>query len=178
MAILPRIAAGDEAAVQECIDEYGGLVWSMARRLLGDDVEAEDAVQDAFVEIWRGADRFDPRLASERTYVAMLARRRIIDHLRSKRRRPDVPMPAESRLPSDADDRTLERGVEARLAARVFRKLPEERRRVLELAVYRGLTHREIAEASGMPVGTVKTHITRGLARVREILLSPEAASD
>ena len=76
--ILNRIAAGDPDAVQECLDQFGGLVWSLARRLTSSESDAEDAVQEIFVEIWRKAERYDPSIASESTFIAMLARRRLI----------------------------------------------------------------------------------------------------
>ena len=80
--ILQRIASGDSLAVQECLDTYGGLIWSLARRMLPDVNEAEDAVQEIFIEIWKTAERFDESKSSETTYVAMIARRRLIDRLR------------------------------------------------------------------------------------------------
>ncbi|HVS18795.1 MAG TPA: sigma factor, partial [Planctomycetota bacterium] len=85
--ILQRIAAGDRQAVQQCIDAYGGLVGSMARRAGLAAGEAEDAVQDVFVALWRSAQRFDPAVAAERTFDAMIARRRLIDVRRRLGRR-------------------------------------------------------------------------------------------
>ena len=81
------MAAGDPLAVQECLDAYGGLVWSLARRMFQSRDDAEDAVQEIFVDIWRNADRFDPAQASETTFIAMIARRRLIDRLRYSNRR-------------------------------------------------------------------------------------------
>ena len=83
-SILQRVAAGDMAAMQECIDRYGGLVWSLARRLSLSPAEAEDGVQEAFIELWKHAERFDPEVASETTFVSMIARRRLIDRRRSR----------------------------------------------------------------------------------------------
>ena len=84
--ILQSVADGNAAAVDECLGKYGGLVWSLARRLCPRHEDAEDAVQEIFVEIWRNAAKFDPEIASEATYVTMIARRRLIDRNRRARR--------------------------------------------------------------------------------------------
>ncbi len=169
--VLPRIAAGDPAAVPDCIARYGGLVWSLARRFLGNPADAEDAVQDVFIDLWKNAARFDPARASEPTYVTMIARRRLIDRKRRAGRAPaaqslgDEPAGA----PRSGSDR-VDVEDEAAKAAAVLNELRDDERRVIQMAVYQGLTHEEIAAATGLPVGTVKTHIRRGLIRVRERL--------
>ena len=78
-SLLQQVAAGQSQAVSEVIDAYGGLVWSLARKYFGRSAEAEDAVQDAFIAVWKSAERFDPEVAGESTYIAMIARRRMID---------------------------------------------------------------------------------------------------
>lgn len=172
--LLPRIARGDAAAVQECIDRYGGLVWSLARRYEGATrrVEAEEAVQEIFVALWESAGRYDATVASEPTFVAMIARRRLIDRRRrsSRRRETDIneaTMPA--RAESQAED-TLERREEADRAVRAVQQLRPEQRQVIELSVMHGRSHEEIARHMGIPLGTVKTHARRGLLRLRELL--------
>lgn len=174
-SILQRIAQGDPQAVQQCIDQYGGLIWSVARRLLGDHAEAEDAVQDVFIELWKTADRFDGNLSSEKSFVVMVARRRIIDRLRRTVRRLDSVSIDDENMPqfASSEHTEIERSAEASIAARALEGLQSERRKVLELSIYEGMSHSEIAAAVGMPIGTVKSHITRGLAHVREALLSP-----
>ena len=170
--VLPRIAAGDPAAVPDCITRYGGLVWALARRFLGNAADAEDAVQDVFIELWKNAARYDPSRASEPTYVTMIARRRLIDRKRKAGRIPaPQPLPEEPPgVPSRTDRVEIED--DAARAAAVLDELREDERRVIQMAVYQGLTHEEIAAATGLPVGTVKTHIRRGLIRVRERLSS------
>ncbi|WP_315854191.1 sigma-70 family RNA polymerase sigma factor [Gemmata palustris] len=167
--VLPRIAAGDPAAVPDCIARYGGLVWSLARRFLGNPSDAEDAVQDVFIELWKNAARYDPSRSSEPTYITMIARRRLIDRKRRTGRAPTAQTladePAEPTVVARID---IEE--EAAKAAAVLGELREDERRVIQLAVYQGLTHEAIAAATGLPVGTVKTHIRRGLIRVRERL--------
>lgn len=172
-SILQRVAAGDPDAVQQCVDEYGGLVWSVARRLLGNHSEAEDAVQDAFIELWKSAHRFDPALSAEKSFVVMVARRRIIDRLRKATRRIDTAsVDDDLHEPASAEHVKIERSAEASMAAEALTELEPDRRRVLELSIYQGMSHSEIAAAVDMPLGTVKSHITRGLAAVRNILLT------
>lgn len=168
--LLGRVAAGEAAAVNECLDRFGGLVWSVALRLLGDRAEAEDAVQEIFVDLWKSAGRYNPRLGSEATFVTVLARRRLIDRRRKSQRSPDVaPLPEAVAGACDAGD-AVEVRDEAERAVRALRELRPEQQRVLELSIFSGLTHEEIAQETGLPLGTVKTHARRGLIRVRELL--------
>ena len=114
MPILARIAAGDSAAVEECMVEYGGLVWSLARRLSPSNADAEDAVQEIFVELWKNASRFDSAKASEKTFIAMIAKRRLIDRLRHKNRRPEFQAFEEEGLdPAGDQHRQIQLSVEA-----------------------------------------------------------------
>lgn len=169
--LLRRVAAGDESAVQACIDRFGGLVWSLARRLLPTAADLDDAVQEVFVEVWRNAYKYDEGVASETAFVAMLARRRLIDRRRRLERRHD-----RDQLPdSAADDATatpvgLGLAEEARAAADAFEQLSSEQRRCLRLSVYEGLSHEKIAASTGLPLGTVKTHVRRGLIKIRQLL--------
>lgn len=173
--VLPRIAAGEPAAVADCIARYGGLVWSLARRFLGNPADAEDAVQDVFIELWKNAARYDPARSSEPTYITMIARRRLIDRKRKAGRTPALqPLPDEP--PGVRGTDRIEVEDEAAKAAAVLGELRDDERRVIQMAVYQGLTHEEIAAATGLPVGTVKTHIRRGLIRVRERLASGGSA--
>jgi RNA polymerase sigma-70 factor, ECF subfamily len=169
--ILQRIADGDQNAVQECLKSYGGLVWSLARRMLRNSEDAEDAVQEIFLEVWRNAERFDPSQASETTFVAMIARRRLIDRIRHVQRRISADSLEDILAePSVRTDRTVQTNLEARDAAKAMDQLRPEQRRVLQLSIVHGLSHQEISDATGMPLGTVKTHARRGLIEVREIL--------
>lgn len=169
-SVLPRIAAGDPAAVQDCIGRYSGLVWALARRFLGNAADAEDAVQDVFIELWKNAARFDPKLSSEPTYITMIARRRLIDRKRRAGRVPPTQTMADEPPAAPPRASRVEIDDEAARAAAVLNELREDERRVIIMAVYQGLTHEEIAAATKLPVGTVKTHIRRGLIRVRERL--------
>lgn len=169
--LLPSVARGDRAAVESCVNRYGGLIWSLALRLL-DRAEAEDAVQDVFIELWRHADRFDPTRASEKTFVAMIARRRIIDRRRTRSRDEMASATLQSEEMVSQDHQRMEMSTEVALAAKALEALPAERREVVSLSVVQGLTHSEIAKLTGLPIGTVKSHLRRGLAVVRDRLVA------
>ncbi len=175
--LLPRIAGGDQSAVPECISRYGGLVWTLARRRLANREDVEDAVQEVFVDLWRSAGRFDPQVAEEITFVAMIARRRVVDRLRRGAGLPEtasIDEPVVQAVPDPAIDgpvgRRLELGEEARLADEHLSQLKPEEQRVLRLSIYDSLSHSAIAERTGLPLGTVKSHIRRGLDSLRQKL--------
>jgi RNA polymerase sigma-70 factor (ECF subfamily) len=133
--------------------------------------DAEDVVQEIFVDIWKNAERFDPSQSSETTFVAMIARRRIIDRLRYAQRRL-APDSIEDMLnePASRVDVNLQTSVEAAEAAKALQSLRPEQQKVLQLSIVHGLSHQEISDATGMPLGTVKTHARRGIIQARELL--------
>ena len=170
--LLERIAAGDASAVKECMDAYGNLVWAIARRLSNSAADAEDATQEIFLEIWKSAARYDSAIASEAVFIATIARRRLIDRLRARKRgliteEFDEEHPSDSAL--DAPDAGAQ-AVEVGIATRALEQLGESEREILLLGIVEGLTHSEIAMATGKPLGTVKTQIRRGLIKVRALL--------
>jgi RNA polymerase sigma factor (sigma-70 family) len=156
--------------VQEAIARYGGLVWSLARRLGLPDSETEDAVHEVFTELWRNGARYDPNIASETAFVATIARRRLIDRRRRLGRQPVKQQISEGLVGGDQDPVKPELGEEAARAAKAFETLTPEQQRVLRLSVYEGLSHELIARSTGLPLGTVKTHARRGLIKLRELL--------
>ncbi len=169
--LLERIAAGDEAAVEGVIDQYGDLVWSLARRFCGVRADAEDAVQEIFTDLWAHADRYDRTIAKEVTFVAMVARRRLIDRLRKKKRRPDEQEFSEEQAGKFSRvAENLEESVDVDRVAAVIAGFKEDQKRVLELSLFLGHSHSEIAEKLSMPLGTVKTHLRRGLLVIRDEL--------
>lgn len=172
--LLGLVAAGDAAAVRQCIVTYGPLVWTIARRFAPTPAEAEDAAQEIFIELWKHAGRFDPAVASESAFVTMIARRRMIDRLRRAQRRPDL-KPVPDTLASN-EHVEIERCAEASIAAGVLATLDPHQRRVLSLAIGQGMTHAEIAEATAMPLGTVKSLVRRALVAVRKRLIGPPQA--
>ncbi|MEM6458343.1 MAG: sigma-70 family RNA polymerase sigma factor [Planctomycetota bacterium] len=169
--LMPRIAAGDRAAVSQCLARYRGLVWSLARRSLADVGEAEDLVQEVFIELWRKADRFDPARGKETTFVAVLTRRRVIDRLRRKRTRPEpVEVATDQPGSSAGPDALAEIGDELGRVRAALAELRPDQADALRLAVCDGLTHAETAERLNLPLGTVKTHVRRGLQKLRDRL--------
>jgi RNA polymerase sigma-70 factor, ECF subfamily len=164
--VLARVAGGDASAVRDCLRLYGPLVLSMARRLAPYDVD--DAVQEVFVDVWKSAARFDPRFGAEAAFIATIARRRLID----RRRRANVRRDPATLVPTLPDPSMVpDRMADASMAAETLRQLRPEQQHVLLLAIQYGLSHEEIAEQTGMPLGTVKTHARRGLSKIRAVLL-------
>lgn len=176
LTFLERIAAGDPLAVAGCLEKYRGLVWSMARRFAGNHADAEDAVQEVFIELWRHAARFDPALAAESTFVATVARRRLIDKHRQRARRPEaVPLVADPAVNTRWELDRLETLEEGRHARELLDQLRPEQRQVLELSFDQGMSQQEIADSTKLPLGTVKTHARRGLMRLRQLLETSSA---
>lgn len=167
---LPQVASGESRAMNRCIAQHAGIVWAIARRYVKDSSEAEDLVQEVFTEVWKKAASFDPALASESTFIGLIARRRAIDFLRRFGRRPDFePLSAAESLPQPVfqnhsvtcDPET----VKSSLA-----NLPADTRQLFHLFFEDGFTHPEIAEKTGLPLGTVKTRLRRGLITLRDQL--------
>lgn len=169
LTLLERIAQGDPQAVSHLVDRYGPLVHSLARSQL-DAEAAEDVAQDVFLALWRNAGRFDPSLSSESSYVATVTRRRVIDQRRGRGRRPQADEIDESVPEECPESDPVEIADEARAAQAALETLKPDQREVLRLSIVEGLTHAEIAAATALPLGTVKSHARRGLERVREIL--------
>jgi RNA polymerase sigma-70 factor (ECF subfamily) len=173
--ILQRIAEGDSSAVDDCLKEYGGLIWTLAKRSCRVASDAEDAAQEIFVELWRHADRFDPSKAGEATFVSMIARRRLIDRNRRGKSAPDVVSMTESfvELPDSNASDPIELSEEAAKAARCMQKLSDNQRRILTLSIDRGHPQSAIATALELPLGTVKSYARRGLLQLRECMQRP-----
>ncbi|MES2440809.1 MAG: sigma-70 family RNA polymerase sigma factor [Verrucomicrobiota bacterium] len=168
--ILPGIASGEPRAMDLCITHYGAIVWSIVRRYIKDSAEAEDVVQEVFTEIWKKAASFDPAIAAESTFVGMVARRRAIDFLRRQGRQPGFeplaaaeffPQPVAESPSITCDPETIKSSLA---------NLPADTRQLFHLFFEDGFTHPEIAERTGLPLGTVKTRLRRGLITLREQL--------
>jgi RNA polymerase sigma-70 factor, ECF subfamily len=169
--VLQRIASGDATAVRECMDQYGALVFSLARRMSRTAADAEDATQEIFLDIWRSAGRYDPSQASDKVFITTIARRRLIDRLRKRSAEPPMDPPEVlDTMASSEPSSAAETSTEAGQAARALAELRPEQRQVLELGLMHGLTQSEIASRLGMPLGTVKSLMRRGLLRVREFM--------
>jgi|SRR5262245_19392926 len=172
-AIARAIAAGEGSALALAYDRHGALVYGLACRILRDAPAAEEVVQDVFLELWRRASTFDPRLGSLPAFLVTLARSRAIDRLRSRRASPAGGDPSGlERLPDETPP-PLEFASREDARAEVLRALgalPEEERRVVELAYFEGLSQSRIAERTGSPLGTVKGRARNALRRLREAL--------
>ena len=174
--LLQRVAKGDAAAVDDCLDQYGDLVWSLARRHCMEREEAEDAVQEIFIDLWRSAARFDPSRGSEVTFICTIARRRLIDRNRYRQRQLRTESletrEGEVRDIHDIKADQVEAQAEAALAVEAMDQLDPKEREVILLSVYQGMSHSQIARHTDLPLGTVKTCIRRGLMRVSDLLTS------
>ncbi|MEZ5427879.1 MAG: sigma-70 family RNA polymerase sigma factor [Pyrinomonadaceae bacterium] len=169
--ILQQIAAGDQHGVQKCLEEYGGLVWYLADKFAGKTGDTEDAVQEIFIAIWQNAGRFDPEKGKESAFITLIARRRLIDRLRKKMSKPETVLLDENILRSRGNsERQMQARLEAKRAGQVLMRFNPKQRKVLNMAIYEGYTHLEIAEALGLPLGTVKTLLRRGFQKIRKSL--------
>jgi RNA polymerase sigma-70 factor (ECF subfamily) len=175
--ILPRVATGDPEAIEACLDRFGGLVWSIVRRSCADEQLAEDAVQDIFIQVWQSAKRFDQSVSNESTFVAMIARRRLIDRFRRNASRDwATPTEPDSFVEMSDESSSVELNAElrdeVRLAERFLSKLPAKQQDVIRMSIYDGFSHSRISEITGFSLGTVKTNIRRGLAELRRLIFA------
>lgn len=171
--LIARIEARDADALARLYDRHAARLLGLAERILGGGGEAEEVVQEVFLYVWRAAASFDPARGSALAWLLVATRSRAIDRLRARRpassrgelRRLDEVR--ESAAPEDVERDSASRQWEAVCRAAI-RELPDEQRRVLELAYFEGLTHVEIAEKTATPLGTVKTRVRLGLMKLRE----------
>jgi RNA polymerase sigma-70 factor (ECF subfamily) len=181
--LAARLMAGDHTALSELYRAYAGLVFGVARRVVGDDALAEDVTQDVFLFIWQCPDRYDPTRGTLRSWLGLLAHRRSVDRVRIEARRSD----REARVESASDaaqagdnaevDEELTR---AWLAARIkaaLTQLPDEQREAVTLAYYGGRTYRQVAAELAIPEGTAKSRLRLALAKLDE-LLQPTLGQD
>ena len=172
-----RVAQRDEEALSELYDRYGGLIYGMGKKWLGDSSLAEDLVQDVFISVWRNAKSFDPSRASFATWIHRIARNRATDFDRKRRARPRV-VAGDETLTLIATDDSTRNSADSLDVAEALLRLSPELREVLILAYRRGLTQREIAQATHTPLGTTKKRITTALKTMRSIMLPTPESSD
>jgi RNA polymerase sigma-70 factor (ECF subfamily) len=164
--LTARLRAGDPDALADAHAAYGAATFGLLVGMLGDRAAAEDVQQQVFTEVWRRAGDYDPRRAGLLTWVLTIARSRAIDHLRRRVPEPRDPQRPDARTVASGDDALLERWRVAQLLSR----LPESERALLRLRFYDELSQSEISTATGIPIGTVKARMVRGLTRLREMI--------
>lgn len=174
-SILQRIAAGDTSAVSDCLDQYSGLVWSLAAKSCPSRDDAEDVVQEIFVELWQKAATFDPDKASETTFVAMIARRRLIDGTRRRASAVEIVNidSEQAATPDYLPDESAELADEAAKAAACLKRLPETQQRVISMSIHGGQPYSRIASLLSIPLGTVKSYARRSLLQLRKCMARP-----
>ena len=175
-ALVALAARSEQSALAELYDRYGRTAYGLALRVLRDQTLAEDAVQEAFLTIWRTASRFMPERGKASTWILTLVHRRAVDLVRREDRRRAEPLgdDREASPAGSAEDDAWLRFERERVQA-ALRQLPDQQREALELAYYGGFTQSELAERLGQPVGTIKSRMFTGLARLRELLAEPGA---
>ena len=173
-ALIALVARGDDSALGELYDRVGRVAYGIAYRILRDERLAEDAVQEGFLAVWRSAAAFRAERAKASTWIVTLVHRRAVDIVRREERRrtesldadalPDAPDPSGS-----AEDEAW-LGFERDRVLAAIRTLPDAQRETIELAYYGGYSQSELAERLGVPLGTIKSRMFAGLARLREVL--------
>jgi RNA polymerase sigma factor (sigma-70 family) len=169
-ALVALVVRSDEVALAELYDRYGRVAFGLALRILRDEALAEDAVQEAFLGVWRSAGRFLPERAKASTWILTLVHRRAVDLVRrEERRRTDVLDESYERAGASTEE-TAWLQFERERVQSALRKLPDQQREALELAYYGGFTQAELAERLGQPLGTIKSRMFTGLSRLRDLL--------
>ena len=178
--MLLRVSQGDQAAFSALYDRLSGPLYSLALKMLGDPSDAQDAIQEVFVQMWSRAKTYDPEKSSVFSWAVLLTRSRTIDRLRARDRRLRVVAACtadETKITEAADASTVESAAdtankndEAAHVRSLLNNLPSEQRQAIDLAFFGHLTHHEIAARLGQPLGTVKARIRRGLLKLREQL--------
>jgi RNA polymerase sigma-70 factor (ECF subfamily) len=169
-ALLALASRSDDAALGELYDRYGRVAYGLALRILRDRALAEDAVQEAFLAVWRSAGTFLAEQGKPSTWILTLVHRRAVDLVRREERRRAEPFDALAQPTGEATDEEAWLRAQRQVVQEALRKLPAEQREALELAYYGGFTQSELAERLGQPLGTIKSRMFAGLKRLRELL--------
>jgi RNA polymerase sigma-70 factor (ECF subfamily) len=173
-ALVALAARSEQSALAELYDRFGRPAYGLALRILRDESLAEDAVQEAFLTLWRTAARFVPERGKASTWILTLVHRRAVDLVRrEERRRADALEQSPEQVSRDAVDEEAWLRFQRERVQDALRKLPDQQREAIELAYYGGFTQSELAERLGQPLGTIKSRMFMGLARLRELLGEP-----
>jgi RNA polymerase sigma-70 factor, ECF subfamily len=168
-SLLARIGQKDEDALSALYDRYSGLVFSEAKRILRDTGAAEEILQDLFYQVWRTAERFDPARGSLAGWLVVAARNRAISKLRRKSGKAEEVDEKGVSLKVDVESRAAQSLLLDKVRT-VMGNLPENQREALECAYFEGMSHTEIAEKTGQPLGTVKTRIRSAMEALKKVL--------
>jgi len=171
-SLLMRVAAREEEAFDACINQYGNLIWALAKRFSPSQTDAEDAVQEIFLDVWRKAEKFDPNRSRESTFITMIARRKLIDRHRKLGRTLETTCIGNELEQADSQDsgRTLDLIDEAAKASLCLENLQANHQDVLRRSIHQGLSHSQIASDLAMPLGSVKSLARRGLIQLRQCM--------
>jgi RNA polymerase sigma-70 factor (ECF subfamily) len=175
VALIRRMCEADETALGALYDRWVRALYSLVVHLLKDPDEAEDVVEETFWQAWRKASSYEPSKGAVSTWLLTIGRRKALDRLRARKRHREDPLDRDQSfadLPSSEKDPSQEvEGIELRDQVRsALRELPDEQREVLELGYFKGMSQSEIAEATGQPLGTVKTRMRLAMQKLREPL--------
>lgn len=168
--LVARFRAGEDHGLRLAYDRYAGAVYHLAVVSLSHPADAEDVTQATFVSAWLSRETFDPQRGSLLGWLLAIARRKVIDILRAVARDERLTMVVRQAVPTDPAEAPADRVVDRLIVADELRRLPADQRRVLELAFYDDLTHQQISALTGLPLGTVKSHVRRGLLHLRDRL--------
>jgi RNA polymerase sigma factor (sigma-70 family) len=175
-ALVALLERGEEVALGELYDRYGRVAYGLAFRMLRNETLAEDAVQEAFLTIWRTASRFVPERAKASTWLLTIVHRRAVDLVRREERRRTEPLgpEAEAVAPDSSGEDAVWLRLQRERVQQALKHLPDEQREAIELAYYGGFTQSELADRLGQPLGTIKSRMFAGLGRLRQILVDVE----
>jgi RNA polymerase sigma factor (sigma-70 family) len=168
--LVEAIAGADEDALGELYDRFGRVAYGLAYKILQDATLAEDAVQEAFLQIWRGAGSYRPERAKASTWLLTFVHRRAVDLVRREQARRTSPVVDDPQGSDPGADEAAVTRSRREIVQDALRRLPAEQREPIELAYYAGLTQSELAERLGQPLGTIKSRMFAGLQRLRVLL--------
>ena len=173
-ALVALVARSDDTALGELYDRFGRVSYGLALRVLRDPSLAEDAVQEAFLAVWRTAARYVPERGNARAWVLTLVHRRAVDLVRREQRRRTETLDEAPQPTGEETHEMVWLRLERERVQNALRQLPDQQREAIELAYYGGFSQSELAERLGQPVGTIKSRMFNGLGRLRELLAEPE----
>ena len=172
-ALVALLARGDDGALAELYDRFGAVAYGLAVRIVRDASLAEDAVQDAFLAVWRTASRFVAERGNARTWILTLVHRRAVDLVRREQPRRTEPLEEQPEAGGRTADEEAWLRLERARVQEALKRLPDQQREAIELTYYGGFTQSELADRLGEPLGTVKSRMFTGLSRLRELLEEP-----